>query len=118
MVADGGAGADHAVGHDRGADADPAVRRDRRRGMDHRLEAVDRNAAARDHLRLFQVGRRAGHAVDEPASVKVARLVATAEIGRASCRDRVCQYVSTSVVTVSFKKKSSSTQYHTTLHKG
>src|SRR3546814_14659155 len=28
------------------------------------------------------------------------------EIGRASCRERVCQYVSISVVAVSFKKKS------------
>src|SRR3546814_15280035 len=27
------------------------------------------------------------------------------EIGRASCRERVCQYVSISVVAVSFKKK-------------
>src|SRR3546814_15354772 len=30
------------------------------------------------------------------------------KIGRASCRERVCQYVSISVVAVSFKKKSKS----------
>src|SRR3546814_13543817 len=30
-----------------------------------------------------------------------------AEIGRASCRERVCQYVSISVVAVSLKKKNS-----------
>src|SRR3546814_14221237 len=31
------------------------------------------------------------------------------EIGRSSCRERVCQYVSFSVVAVSFKKKNTST---------
>src|SRR3546814_17274606 len=31
--------------------------------------------------------------------------LASAEIGRASCRERVCQYVSISVVAVSLKKK-------------
>src|SRR3546814_11881950 len=41
---------------------------------------------------------------------------ATAEIGRASCRERVCQYVSISVVGVSLKKqkhtyKTTTTQY-------
>src|SRR3546814_15087972 len=33
------------------------------------------------------------------------RKAAESEIGRASCRERVCQYVSISVVAVSFKKK-------------
>src|SRR3546814_20181682 len=32
-------------------------------------------------------------------------IVGNTEIGRASCRERVCQYVSISVVAVSFKKK-------------
>src|SRR3546814_13735097 len=32
-------------------------------------------------------------------------VIATLEIGRASCRERVCQYVSLSVVAVSLKKK-------------
>src|SRR3546814_17459931 len=33
------------------------------------------------------------------------KLVASSEIGRASCRERVCQYVSRSVGAVSLKKK-------------
>src|SRR3546814_16799959 len=33
------------------------------------------------------------------------RATLSAEIGRASCRERVCPYVSISVVAVSFKKK-------------
>src|SRR3546814_14127325 len=33
------------------------------------------------------------------------------KIGRASCRERVCQYVSNSVVAVSLKKKKSKKQY-------
>src|SRR3546814_11504090 len=47
---------------------------------------------------------------------------AAMEIGSASCRDRVCQYVSISVVAVSFKKKNKhhykqqSTIYHITVH--
>src|SRR3546814_14220260 len=35
------------------------------------------------------------------------------EIGRASCRDRVCQYVSISVVAVALKKKQSSYMHRT-----
>src|SRR3546814_17952486 len=37
-------------------------------------------------------------------------LFAEAEIGRASCRDRVCQYVSISVVAVSLKKNTNNTK--------
>src|SRR3546814_20335633 len=40
-----------------------------------------------------------------PAIVKLAALVVAAKIGRASCRERVCPYVSISVVAVSLKKK-------------
>src|SRR3546814_19715369 len=39
--------------------------------------------------------------------------VESVEIGRASCRERVCQYVLISVVAVSLKKKQNTTQ-HTT----
>src|SRR3546814_14711309 len=39
------------------------------------------------------------------ASSTVQFLAAIAQIGRASCRARVCQYVSISVVAVSIKKK-------------
>src|SRR3546814_12001487 len=35
------------------------------------------------------------------------------EVGRASCRDRVCQYVSISVVAVSLKKKKTITELKT-----
>src|SRR3546814_19189887 len=38
------------------------------------------------------------------------------QIGRASCRERVCQYVSISVVAVSLKKKKHITQKSSTLH--
>src|SRR3546814_19466391 len=41
---------------------------------------------------------------------RVARLV---EIGRASCRERVCQYVLISVVSVSFTKQTISLSYNT-----
>src|SRR3546814_16515758 len=37
--------------------------------------------------------------------VKEAQTIAALEIGRASCRERVCQYVEISEVAVSFKKK-------------
>src|SRR3546814_19129011 len=36
------------------------------------------------------------------------------QIGRASCRESVCQYVSSSVVGVSLRKKSEHRTYHTT----
>src|SRR3546814_20237251 len=36
--------------------------------------------------------------------------VAARQIGRASCRERVCQYVSSSVVAVSLKKKTNTKQ--------
>src|SRR3546814_12120459 len=39
------------------------------------------------------------------------------EIGRASCRERVCQYVSISVVAVSLKKKQNSTNVMATMPK-
>src|SRR3546814_11125723 len=41
------------------------------------------------------------------------RVVLQMEIGRASCRERVCQYVSISVVAVSFKKKGKEQQNNT-----
>src|SRR3546814_14004521 len=47
-------------------------------------------------------GSPASHSVPGQA------LAAVAEIGRASCRERVCQYVSISAVAVSLKKKARS----------
>src|SRR3546814_18133316 len=40
-----------------------------------------------------------------PVRIHAAGVRIVAEIGRASCRERVCQYVSISVVAVSLKKK-------------
>src|SRR3546814_20226174 len=55
------------------------------------------------HLALFQ--RRAG---SRAPSI-------SAQIGRASCRERVCQYVSISVVPVTLKKKQTQNPIHTPL---
>src|SRR3546814_12100004 len=67
--------------------------------------AVDPGAQPR-HMHLDPVG--AGVEVDPPYGLEqgLARDRATghAQIGRASCRERVCQYVSISVVAVSLKK--------------
>src|SRR3546814_11321570 len=46
------------------------------------------------------------HGVEDHRSQRcIWRRVGTGKIGRASCRERVCQYVSISVVAVSLKKK-------------
>src|SRR3546814_16667597 len=42
--------------------------------------------------------------------------VGAVEIGRASCRERVCQYVSISVVAVSLKKKYAQESVQTSQH--
>src|SRR3546814_15096467 len=51
------------------------------------------------------------HAVDRQGPVLQAHdhAVVGGQIGRASCRERVCQYVSISVVAVSLKKKKTCT---------
>src|SRR3546814_13945775 len=66
-------------------------RRDRRDAMDQPVD-VDRPSFLPGLLDIVQKSLERGF-----------RLVA--EIGRASCRERVCQYVSLSVVAVSLKKK-------------
>src|SRR3546814_11219137 len=43
--------------------------------------------------------------LDHHAAIRAANASGEWEIGRASCRERVCQYVYISVVAVSFKKK-------------
>src|SRR3546814_15381729 len=60
--------------------------------------ALAEQPAAR-HRRLHAVANPAAGMCDPDALVW--------EIGRASCRERVCQYVSISVVAVSFKKTKS-----------
>src|SRR3546814_1575721 len=58
-----------------------------------------------------RLGRRwsAGCAPSSSRSGCSSSAINTAEIGRASCRERVCQYVYDSVVSVSLKKKTIST---------
>src|SRR3546814_13004586 len=57
---------------------------------------------------------KAALSVDQPperslwASLPFCMTVLAAEIGRASCRERVCQYVEISVVAVSLKNKKTS----------
>src|SRR3546814_16762255 len=55
----------------------------------------------------FRRGAGAAHVVREAEQIKIAAIAGDQqkEIGRASCRERVCQYVSISVVAVSLKKK-------------
>src|SRR3546814_16659697 len=57
---------------------------------------------------LFDYFEARGHVLDAaPDGVTGLHLASTRahEIGRASCRERVCQYVEISVVAVSFKKR-------------
>src|SRR3546814_15566600 len=74
-------------------------------------EAVANVAAARAALEAAQIdlgftrivapiGGRIGRSAFTPGA-----LVTTGQIGRASCRERVCQYVEISVVAVSLTKK-------------
>src|SRR3546814_10543599 len=65
--------------------------------VDHRVDA--RHADVLEHGEVLDIGLAKGHPeTDAPDFGQV-------EIGRASCRERVCQYVYISVVAVVFKKK-------------
>src|SRR3546814_19253414 len=77
------------------------------RGMGRvRLQRLRR--ALRRHPQLPQYERLVLGGVVE--ALQAAGFAAVAgQIGRASCRERVCQYVSISVVAVSLKKKKTST---------
>src|SRR3546814_14013912 len=55
-----------------------------------------------EHRTLKAAFRRLGSCISGKLAVQF-----RGKIGRASCRERVCQYVSISVVAVSLKKKSS-----------
>src|SRR3546814_14948193 len=63
---------------------------------DHRHRDGARQNSTQAEMNFEQVQEAAGPNID------VANVV---EIGRASCRERVCKYVSISVVAVSLKKK-------------
>src|SRR3546814_11918271 len=62
--------------------------------------------------------RDGGDAIEKQrfeARVPVAAIDANSEIGRASCRERVCQYVELSVVAGSLKKKKKQKHRHSLL---
>src|SRR3546814_12301866 len=58
-------------------------------------------------LELGEAQRHRAGQFDRPAERRIGQ---AQEIGRASCRERVCQYVSISVVAVSLKKKKINTK--------
>src|SRR3546814_14430053 len=73
-----------------------------------RLQPVDNRRGRRDHPAFELIGREAARPAIEQLDRLHSRLDLAAEIieiGRASCRARVCQYVSISVVADSLKKK-------------
>src|SRR3546814_13822938 len=65
----------------------------------------------RSHLKLMFLFRKLGAALNEESGVLAAIQLAEDQIGRASCRERVCQYGSISVVAVSLKKKISTSRW-------
>src|SRR3546814_14692771 len=63
--------------------------------------------SAMDHIRILQDHDFHEFKVAVKASDQFLAVAAYQQIGRASCRERVCQYVSISVVAVSLKKERS-----------
>src|SRR3546814_17651326 len=83
------------------------------------LRPMGRSAAApvpaplvRNRRRAHQSRRARRGPISDPRQAQVPRVAA--EIGRASCRERVCQYVSISVVAVSLKKQTTTDIYEPT----
>src|SRR3546814_13478122 len=87
-------------------------------GLEGRVGFYDGAGALRDMVQNHMLQLLAFVAMEPPSSynaqairdekVKVLRAlrrITTDEIGRASCRERVCQYVKISVVAVSLKNK-------------
>src|SRR3546814_15523847 len=60
------------------------------------------------HVRDRHTARAMRDGVSESGGIEIAEFV---KIGRASCRESVCQYVEISLVAVSLKKKTKSQQY-------
>src|SRR3546814_21044319 len=65
----------------------------------------ERLAPAREILRFGQARQDRNRRTVEMGLCEIDADIGDAEIGRASCRERVCPYVSISVVAVSLKKK-------------
>src|SRR3546814_12827429 len=90
-------------------------------GTDHALRLMIVDDSVEDAEAIVSTLRNAGIAVrplrpdsaeslaemlaDQAVDLVLAAQGATTEIGSASCRERVCQYVSISVVAVAIKKK-------------
>src|SRR3546814_16741094 len=82
--------------------------RDRRGdGIDERSDARRRRDAAGPCVAAGSLGERGA---DDAADRAAYCAHALAEIGRASCRERGCQYVEIPVVDVSLKQKRTTTQ--------
>src|SRR3546814_12421445 len=80
-------------------------------GGDHRDIGVQRGEGGL-HVRILQRNRRA-HLYAPLFRLRMHGGGAQRQIGRASCRERVCQYVSISVVALSLKKKNETSMlYH------
>src|SRR3546814_11148297 len=73
-----------------------------RRMVEHRADGADRQAVA---LRLAHVDEQHAHPVGGLGTILARGGAAEEEIGRASWRGRVCQYVWISVVGVTLKQK-------------
>src|SRR3546814_11909039 len=75
-------------------------------------EEVRRAPAAAARLLLRAVRPRPVHRQAVRVALQVLAIPAPLQIGRASCRESVCQYVSISVVAVSLKKKKNKNQHY------
>src|SRR3546814_16245113 len=75
----------------------------------HRFDRHNGPRYVRRERQVFVVCETKAACLDQPHPCITTRvfLAPEYEIGRASCRERVCQYVSISVVAVSLKKKRS-----------
>src|SRR3546814_18828129 len=75
------------------------------------VKVGDRVRQGQAIARLGASGRATGPHLHWSLKWRDARIDPRLEIGRASCRDRVCQYVWISVVAVSLKKKNRDETY-------
>src|SRR3546814_17965452 len=74
-------------------------------------ELIDRQMSSSDAVEAWLVPERSHQDFIFGNTAVEVKTLSGAAIGRAQCRERVCQYVSITVVTVSFKKHQT-TQYN------